>query len=361
MLLHTGLLTLMLMCGNCLADATLDSLKGKFSAALSQYEKDAEADQKTLELQYFAAMDKLEKHYQAEGELEPVIALRKEKERYHAEKTLDADTLSNVKALRDLQETFLAQKKQIPINKSKKVINLRDQYALALENYQKKLTRENKLDIALQVKSERDAISAIDQVSEAEFIIAELGPEKQAESQQTPPPAKKEPPEPVAEARGDIPHHTSVAKKWSGDADNYIRRRFNDYIHDLEDRKIDEALEYVDPEFRKEHGDGIARAGLGMLAGIASRVDREPGAKLSVASVSVSEDETTAKLIPKLYLNNTWRDLAPQNWVLREGDWFIQISPENQNDLRNADRQFERMDHDRNREERRAWKRHNKL
>lgn len=138
----------------------LADLESKFQTA---FDRDAGAAYKTqlatLNTGYTAALDRALAAASKAGNLEGALALREEKQRIAEGKALppeDLDTLTE--SLKKLRGTWRSSEAGYAKQRDAKAAPLFDAYDKALEAFQTELTKQNKIDDALRVKTARDAL-----------------------------------------------------------------------------------------------------------------------------------------------------------------------------------------------------------
>ncbi|GEM_PF-2860622 len=125
----------------------------------------AELDEKKLnainswERWYLRSLLDLREPYTQKGDLDGVLALRTESERFLEERILP-DPFSELEALNTLQREAAKRLERITEVELGEIRRLAGSYDLALAELQKKLTREGKIDEALAVRAERERLLA---------------------------------------------------------------------------------------------------------------------------------------------------------------------------------------------------------
>ena len=106
-------------------------------------------------------------------------------------------------------------------------------------------------------------------------------------------------------------------------------------VDHIEDKDWKDAIEYIDPQAREEKGSQIVTAQLKLGSPVFRMIENRRGTKLSVGSVDVNDEDTEAKVTPRVWLNNRWHDMNPNQWVKVEGDWFMKIGATQDNNNQN--------------------------
>ena len=317
------MLTAALMaCTAVLADVTeqaeLEKLHAIYEKELTRvrdYELEALADAQET---YLHALQQLEKSTQSSGSLDAVVPLREERLRFDKLRGIETMDLSAANSvLRKLQEQYLRALREIPISQANRILTLAVQYDRSLDNLEQTLTREGGIDSALAVRTAREQLKLRTEVSSAREILAR----QEAPRTPTPPASPAPAPEPdTATARASTP------AKYTGSAGNYVRKRFNKLLSSVEKQDWAAATEFVDPEFVEQQGSKAVENRLRLLFPLVRFAD-DPRRKLDAGDVSVNDDEVRATVVPRVWLNvdKKWHDLQSHDWVLVDGDWYIDI------------------------------------
>jgi serine/threonine protein kinase len=140
----------------------LAEIEAKFKTA---FDRDAGSTYKaqiaTLNTGYTAALDRALAAASKAGNLNEAVALREEKQRMAEGKALppaDLDTLTE--SLKKLRATWRSSEAGYARQRDAKAVPLFDTYDKALEAFQTELTKQNKIDDALRVKTARDELAA---------------------------------------------------------------------------------------------------------------------------------------------------------------------------------------------------------
>jgi hypothetical protein len=306
------------------AAADLKQLRAGYEAQLDKVNKAWESSVTNYQAQYIRSLTVLEKSLQEKGKLDPLLAAKKERERFAADPKVEEANLSvDVPELSALQMGYMKGLTSFPLKKARDVVTIAEQYKKSLTSVQEKTTKSGNLDAAIEVKAEREAVENRPEVSAARFAIAEAdankppeeekpaGMEKPASTTATTQPAKK----PVLAAK----------KKYTGKPDNYIRKRFNGFCKAVLAQDMEAAMEFVDPRQVKERGTDEVKRRLGWAFPFLRMVSEQPGMKFDAGDVKVDDQEETATLIPRLWVKNGWRDAQASNWVQVDGDWYAVV------------------------------------
>lgn len=112
-------------------------------------------DLKNLAPDYLNNLKNLEKHYQASGELSPLLIVRKEYTRFKENPNIsDIVVAYSPTGLTKLQNDILKSRKNIKIKCAENIIDLSKHYKKRLTILQKTLTKNGKIDYALKIMTE---------------------------------------------------------------------------------------------------------------------------------------------------------------------------------------------------------------
>jgi hypothetical protein len=110
--------------------------------------------------QYVAALDGNIAKASSAGNLDLTLALRKEREHFLAAKSVPAtDDKADPSALKEMRAAFRTQAAHLEMDRVARAKALHDRYDQFLEQAQIKLTQQQRIDDALAVKSQREAIA----------------------------------------------------------------------------------------------------------------------------------------------------------------------------------------------------------
>jgi serine/threonine protein kinase len=140
--------------------ATLDQLF--HAAAERETEPLFKANVATLDKGYLGALDRAMAASTQGGKLDESLALRAEKQRMEKEMIVPAaDDSATPEVLKDLRKTYRATYDKLEADHLKSLQPLYDKYDQALNGLQVELTKADKLDDAVRVKSLRDRLSRL--------------------------------------------------------------------------------------------------------------------------------------------------------------------------------------------------------
>jgi len=298
--------------------AELAKLRTSYIEQLDKINKAADVAVTNLQSQYVQSLIALQKSFQEQGQLEPLLIIRKEQTRFiFTPKIEEAHLSADVPELKTVQVNYRKAVEGLPVKKARDTISLADQYKKALTGLQEKLTKAGNLDAAIEVKTEAEGIEKRPEITAARFTVAD------AEAKNPPEPPKEEPKPAATNA---VPAKKAVLtapkKKYTGKAENYIRQRFNDLCEVLLKQDMDSAVKFVDPGTVEEQGTDRVRKQLRWTLPFLKWTD-QPGVKLSAGDIEVDDKEETATVIPKVWANNQWHEMNKSAWTQVEGDWFL--------------------------------------
>jgi hypothetical protein len=152
---------------------SVERTKTQFEGALRQLEREYADSVKTYRDKYVKSLDGLETQFTDAGKLEPVLALRAERDRFKAENAASPSLRNAPKDLAHLQTRFIEVLKGARKKHADRALALLTQYLKKLEELQTELVRKKRIDDALAVKQEADQARFIQ--AEYEAKAAETG------------------------------------------------------------------------------------------------------------------------------------------------------------------------------------------
>ena len=143
------------------AGTELEELRGKYDAGLERLAGTAAKEAGELNRQYAGKLRKLAEAVQDDGDLDKLVAVRSEIDRFQTQKTApERDQLSEVAELRKLQKTYRKLLARIGAKRDDKRSRLAKKYEDALQVLEKGLTQRGDVDEALRVRAEREELRA---------------------------------------------------------------------------------------------------------------------------------------------------------------------------------------------------------
>ncbi|MDA0989765.1 MAG: hypothetical protein O3A51_03340 [Verrucomicrobia bacterium] len=165
------------------ADPNLDDLNQKFESYLEQLDRDHTTKTKAWASAYQSTLQRLQRHIQASGKLDKLIAVREEIDRFAADRNLPpAAIVTSPPELNAVQAEYATRLRQETIEDNRSVLALARKFDAHLISYQKHLTTNGRIEEALAVKANRDATADNPRVTAAEFELALLEAADDADS-----------------------------------------------------------------------------------------------------------------------------------------------------------------------------------
>lgn len=289
-------------------------LKASFE---SELQKVSDVDSMSIadaQKKHIAAMKDLQKKVQLAGKLEPMLAIKKEVERFSQEKSIKPDAVSaDIPELQALQKSYLQEVEKLKFVKADKIMALVPKYDQSLKALQETLTKKGQIEAAIEVKKERDS------VKDHPVITAARGAqdERQAREKAV---AAAIPVRPTDDKKTGTP---VVKKKYIGASTSYISQRFSDLVKAVSRQEWHKASEYVLPTFVEEKGKENIRWPLSGLFPYAPAL-QDPKNRIKADVMMDKEKEgKEANVFPKLWVFNRWVDVKGCRWVEVDGDWYV--------------------------------------
>ncbi len=155
-------------------ETTLASLQNAYEKGLQKIQKDYKAAEASWPTRYQDLLEATAAQLQQAGDLENLLALRKEKERFVAQRSVPESpapgTASLVASLQDNHRKNLA---DALLEKNRRIVALTEQYLMRLDTLKQELTRANRISEALTVKAEADRIRQFEVYTAARFALDE--------------------------------------------------------------------------------------------------------------------------------------------------------------------------------------------
>ncbi|MDD4872971.1 MAG: hypothetical protein PHR77_20650, partial [Kiritimatiellae bacterium] len=285
-------------------------------------------DMSAIQESHIQAMKVLQKKMQEAGNLEALLATGKEIERFRAENKIEKSNLSlDVPDLLVLQNGYIKSVEKLSLDKARKIMALAQGYDKSMSSLQEVLTRKNDINGAMEIKNAREAVKQRAEVTSAGFLLADAetkGKDVPKEPEKSVEKPKEKEPEQVAGKMVVKKSDTSSKKKYTGNVEKRIRKRFDELCKCIIKQDFAKASDYVNPKIVKESGAPTVKAGLmTVFSFVFIGATTDPHVKLGVDSVKLEEDGLSAILVPRLWVINQWRDLEANKWVAVDGDWYI--------------------------------------
>jgi len=152
----------------------LETVRREYEGKLLEIQQERDNRAKAQGDWYQRGLDGIETSLKNEGDLEGLLALRAERERFKREESFSSNTLAQTPVeLVDLQgqcQTALARYED---EKNEQVVKLAQGYMTTLAALMKDLTQQGRIDEALSVRQERDGVHLSAAVASAEAALAE--------------------------------------------------------------------------------------------------------------------------------------------------------------------------------------------
>jgi hypothetical protein len=311
------------------AAAELTRLQSACEDGLRKLATDQTKAVASLQGQYTNALALLEKKTQDAGDLDRVVAIRKERDRFSAQKTVgDGDVSPDVPELGKLQKNYVERLREAALGKARDTIRLVQQIDKSLASLEQSLTRQGDTASALDVRNARDLLGKRPEVSEARSVVAEADSRRPREPEQAQPPATAagtpQPSNKVDKANG-----TAGARKYAaGKAAAYVKQRFLKLYEALYAGDRQTARGLVDPGYLKKEGEGAVDRQLEYILGGCVSLMKEPDngkTKADAMRIKVDDKEEAATLVPRLFALRKWYEQPATYWMQVDGDWYLDI------------------------------------
>jgi len=164
------------------ADARLATSRANYQKRLAAIEAKYGGKEANWPAQFERELRALERTMRGAGDLDGLLAVRKELSRFAGVgKVTDDDLVADPLLLRELQMKYTDVAGEVAIEKSKAVLELVEKYVAYMENLKVELTKAGDLDGAIGARDEIKRVKASDAVAAAEFDIAALQADKPVE------------------------------------------------------------------------------------------------------------------------------------------------------------------------------------
>lgn len=151
----------------------LSRLQGIYDKSMQKIDDKYSNSDLSSGIAYVSALQALQKSVQQKGDLDGWQTIQKEVLRYRKEHKLsNANFVSSMPDLEAVQKKHVAPLKETPVKKSKEVLALFEKYLKRLESMQTDLTRQGKIDDALQINAEIKRLKASDRIVIAKGQVA---------------------------------------------------------------------------------------------------------------------------------------------------------------------------------------------
>jgi len=305
-------------------------LENTYKQQIEKVNKEDTTEAAGLSSKHIENLRLLEGRLQKAGQLEPLLAVRKERERFEKDPKITEETLStDIPELRTIQVQYMESVSGLPLKRAGKVVAVVQSYDKALKALQERLTRGGDVDSAVLVKEQRDALQQRPEVTAARFIVEEADAKKAKEK-----PAAEtvdaQAPQKPAEAAAKQPAGTKkqavtqTEPKFKGSPERYIKNRFEEFFKTMQDQDFRKASEYIEPELVKRRGMDMTSARLRMYYA-AMTGGGNPRVKIEPDDVELDKENGKATLSLRARVDNRIFEAPPVHWMEVDGDWFISI------------------------------------
>jgi hypothetical protein len=200
--LSTAILAVCLIAQFCFAQgaapADLKALRARYEQGLASIHTNSVKALQDWPNAYTADLKKLEKKLQSSGDLDGLLAVRKEMERFGEDKAIPERALSESPALKEAQLKWRKTPETIEIDQSRRIVLLARSYSASLEELKRKLTTQGKVEQAIEAKDESERVRTSAPVTAAQFALASAGVDLRPDGGR-----KGKPPAPLPEPEGD--------------------------------------------------------------------------------------------------------------------------------------------------------------
>jgi hypothetical protein len=170
------------------ADSAVASIKSVYEKSLQKIEQDAAADMAARSGQYVRLLEQAMKALQANGDLDGLLAIRKEKERFELQKKVPENPPPDTPAqVAKIQADYRKLVADAEVAKNRQIVTLTDTYIGKLDGLKKDFTMLGKMDDAIQLKGEVDKALSSAVYTAAKFALADQ--ETKSVAKTTPDPA----------------------------------------------------------------------------------------------------------------------------------------------------------------------------
>jgi len=152
------------------ADTEIGKLREKYETLLEEIDRDHKEATDELHASYGKSLTKLRADLRGKGKLDGVLAVERERERFTESREVPETPPEGLNAhVAALQAKLHAAKRKQDADTYKRVITLASQYTQRLTNLERKLTSDDKLEEAINVRKERERVAESHAVKSARF------------------------------------------------------------------------------------------------------------------------------------------------------------------------------------------------
>ncbi len=150
----------------------IDELRSRLDMELSAIDEETDGKLQLLPAQYEEALTGLMNKYQQTGDYESWQVVSQEVQRYDVDRVLlPKDIIVNLPALTAVQKRFIKQRSDINLTRARQVVKLFDGQIAKLEDLQKKMTKDGRMDNATAANSAIKILRARQSYLEAQAEI----------------------------------------------------------------------------------------------------------------------------------------------------------------------------------------------
>ena len=194
------------------APPLLRTYRDTYETELDRIEKDSAETAAALPVNYRSSLGKLEERLQRDADLDGLLVVRKEVDRFKKEENVPEEAFVDAPAaLRELQESYRAAQWRVELDKARRAGALTDKYIAALQRMQDDLTRSGQIESAVTVKAAAEAARAEPAYTAAQFVLAEHA----AKAAQAPEEAATAEKAPVVSSLSGLPRHPDDSERFS--------------------------------------------------------------------------------------------------------------------------------------------------
>lgn len=176
----------------------LKALQDAYAKAMQKVESDSASAAQSLPANYIKELQEFQQAAKKAGDLDGLTAANRELERFKTDQTIpDQPDASTPDAIKKLQTEYKAAAAKNDMEKNKKIVSITKQYLENLKSLQTDLTKNDRVNEALNVNAEIKRVKDDSKFSSAQFALAAADTDKQPATTGKPPAtADKQQPKP---------------------------------------------------------------------------------------------------------------------------------------------------------------------
>lgn len=164
--------TVLSFLNNVKADESLDAVRAKYNERLQVINSGFEKQKKEMFEKYDATLVALEEKIKAKGDLDGILVVRKEAERFKKEQDLSVTNIvGSAGNLQEVQQICLSMYDDLLVVWAGDVVKLCGLYDAALAKQEKTFTSNDKVKLAIEVRNERDRVIESTELSLSRKIL----------------------------------------------------------------------------------------------------------------------------------------------------------------------------------------------